>query len=419
MASSDYHHSAAQKEEAFAQMLLDVEQALRTEPRYQAYFTGYAPASIEAYIKHYAAHKVKCLREGPSLVKFNLHQVIEHQEAAYERLFDIQQKKLFDLQVRWRAGEITLPGVVVCQQFNRWRRHIHACPWLPPITPVEYDLYCDYLASPACRDLGHHPDHRRFDDWQEYDWMRAEWQQQQPDPPILADHDERSPYPAWYAYYDARLGVPAGYPFATHPNRRGERQEHYEDLYFADKRARDPQPPYVPDKRPVYYNHAPETADDAPDHYIERSIAPFAAFARAFDPDPERLIRYRRAWLRVQGGHYSHYNERADTSREDLWDAPNPWPVAAHADWRMGIIATAQELDRALLLAALPAVFEDYQFRLATGLAPAAPDKYRAYHDSDPSKDDDMAEDCAPPDYLTEAILRGRELAGEARDFDY
>ena len=418
--ATHYHLDAAEREEEFARQQRNFEHELRTEPRYQPYLAGYAPASVEAFIKHYAAHKVRCLREGPGMVKFRLHQVIEYQEAAYERLFDIQQKKLFDLQVRWRAGEIALPGVVVCEQFERWGRRTHACPWLPPITPAEYDLYCEYLASPACRDVGDHPEHRRFDNWQEYDWMRADWRQQQPDPPTLAPHEDHCPYPDWYVYYDARLGAPAGYPFATHSNHKGERQEHYDELYLAEKRARDaPQPPYVPDPRPFYYDHTPETADDAPGLYIEQAIAPFAAFARAFDPAPEPLIDYRRAWLRLQGAHHSHYIERADTSRESLWDAPNPWPVAAHGDWRLGIVAAAQELDRALLLAALPAVFEDYQFRLATGLALAAPDKYRAYHDPDDSKAKDTASDCAPPAYLIEAILGGRELAGEPRNFDY
>ncbi|MBF9223452.1 hypothetical protein [Hymenobacter ruricola] len=417
--ATNYHLNAAEEAERFARQQRDFEHELRTDPRYQPYLAGYEPASVEAFIKHYAAHKVKCLRTGPGMVKFRFHQVIEYQESAYERLFDIQQKKLFDLQVRWRAGEIALPGVLVGEQFNRWSRYIHACPWLPPITPAEFELYCEYLASPACRDVGDHPDHRRFDNWQEYDWMRAGWRQQQPHPPTLEAHDDYCAYPDWYAYYDARLGAPAGYPFATHPNHKGERQEYYEDLYFADKHTREPPAPYVPDPRPSYYDHAPETADSAPDEYIEQDPARFEAFARAFEPDPEPLIAYRRAWLRLQGSHHSHYTERADTSRENLWAAPNPWPVAAHADWRLGIVAAAQELDRTRLLAALPAVFDDYQFRLATGLALAAPDAYRAYHDANGPEDDDMEEYCATPTYLTTAILGGRELAGEPRDFNY
>jgi hypothetical protein len=417
--ASDYYHKAAAQEEEFARRQLEFEHELRTDPRYQAYLAGYEPASAERFIKHYAAHKIDCLRKGPDMVKFRLHQAIEYQEDAYERMFDIQQKKLFDLQVRWRTGEITLPGVVMHQQFVKWERYPHACPWLPPITPAEYALYLEYLASPACQDVGHHPDHHRPFGWQDYDRMRDDWVRTQPNPPDEDSLDCMS-YPDWYAYYDAHQGVPAGYPFATHPDHKGERQEYYCELAWEAERAAGPPPaPYVPDRRPPYYgNHPDRSFDEPPGLYIDQKNEVFADFARRFDPDPEPLIAYHRAYLRLQNAHYCHINERTDSSRELLWDAKGPWPVAAHADWRQGIVLAAQELHRALLLAALPAVFEDYQFRLATGLAPAAPDQYRAYHDTD-KPDDDPEKKCGPIEAWTEHILRGRELAGEPLDFEF
>jgi len=417
--ATDYHLGAAEEEEQFARQQRDFEHELRTDPRYQPYLAGYEPASAEAFIKHYAAHKVNCLRKGPDMVKFRLHQAIEYQEEAYERLFDVQQKKLFDLQVRWRAGEISLPGVAVCQQFMTWETHIHACPWLPPITPAEYALYCDYLASSACQDVGHHPDHPRPYNWQGYDNMRDDWRRTQPDLPA-DEFLDCTPYPAWYAYYDAHTGAPAGYPFATHPNHKGEREDYYRELALAEKRATEgPSAPYVPDPRPFYHDFdAQESFDSPPGWYIDKYAQRFEEFARAFDPDPEPLAAYHRAWLRQQSAHYSHCLQQTESSRELLWDAKGPWPVAAHADWRQGIVGAAQELHRALLLAALPAVFDDYGFRLATGLAPAAPDQFRAYHDAS-KPDNDPAEYCAVPDYLKRLILRGRELAGEPRDFNY
>jgi hypothetical protein len=416
--SADYHQQAAEKEEEFARLQLEIEHELRTDPRYQHYLAGYEPASAEQFVKYYAAHKIHCLREGPGMVKFRLHQAIEHQEDAYERLFEIQQKKLFDLQVRWRAGEITLPGIVIHEQFRRWGRYLHICPWLPPITVAEYELYCAYLASPACQDVGHHPDYPHSHDWQDYDRMRDDWRSTQSNPP---DDDtlDCTPYPAWYAYYDAHLGWPAGYPFATHPDHKGERQTYYCDLAWADQVATDgPPAPYVPDPRPFYYGHHPQRSfEDPPGLYIDQKTEKFAEFARAFEPDPEPLIAYYRAYLRLQNENHCHTMERTACSLEQLWDAKGPWPVAANADWRLGIVLAAQELHRALLLAALPDVFEEYQFRLATGLAPAAPDKYRAYHDT--AQADDVEVKCAPSPAWVELILRGRELAREPQDFDY
>lgn len=419
MASSDYYQNAAAKEEHYAQLQRDFEHEMRTDPRYQAHLAAYEPASAERFIAHYAAHKIHCLREGPGMVKFRLHQAIEYQEDAYERLFDIQQKKMFDLQVRWRAGEITLPGVFIHEQFMRWKRYPHACPWLPPITTAEYEMYLDYLASPACQDVGHHPSHQRFSDWQDYDRMRDDWRRTQPNRPADESLD-CTPYPDWYAYYDARTGAPAGYPFAICSDHKGERQEYYADLAWDEERTlAGPTAPYVPDPRPFWSgNHHERSFDDPPGLYIDQYTERFAPFARAFEPDPEPLIAYFRAYLRLQNTGFSHIMERTESSRELLWDAKGPWPVAAHPDWRVGIVEAAQELHRALLLAALPAVFEDYQFRLATGLTPAAPDQYRAYHDTD-KPDDDPAEECAVPEAWAKLILRGRELAGEPRDYDY
>ena len=423
----DYDQQALDREAELEQVRLATEHTLRTDPRYQAHLAGYAPASVEAFIQHYARHKVRCLERGPGMMKFRLHQVIEYQEQAYEWLFDVQRKKLFDLQVRWRAGEITLPGIQTYQQFEAWQRHgIHVCPFLPPVTRAEYELYCDWLASPDCQAFAHHPDHHYLgSEWQDYEAMRNEWARQQVPPPPATDDDqwtEYHDYPAWFAYYDARTGAPAGYPFATHPNRRGELQDHYQDLAREEKRAQQPSAPHVPDPRPdvMGFGAPPDAFDDAPDRYLTEDDWHFAAFARRFDPDPETLLAYRRAMLRVLNESYNHVLDLTSRNLQLLAHARGPWPVPAHADWRQGIYAAAAQLHRELLLAALPAVFEDYEFRLQTGLQPAPPDKYRAYHDTDdPDPAEDPATDCAIMPYLEKAILRGRELAGEPRDFDF
>lgn len=421
----DYHQQALDREIELEQVRLATIHALRTDPRYQAHLAGYTPASAEAFIQHYARHKVRCLEQGPGMVKFRLHQVIEYQEEAYERLFDVQRKKLFDLQVRWRAGEITLPGIQTYQQFETWQRQgIHRCPFLPPITRAEYELYRDWLASDACQEFANHQDHPRLEsEWQDYDAMRREWARQQVPPPPASDENswaEYADYPAWFAYYDGRTGAPAGYPFATPPNRRGALQDRYMDLARKAEWAINPPKPYVPDPRPdVMGGHdAPDAFEDAPDRYLTEDDWHFAEFTRRFDADPETLLAYRRAMLCVFNDNYNNVLNLTNQNLELLKDARGPWPVPAHADWRQGIYAAAAQLHRELLLAALPAVFDDYEFRLQTGLQPAPPDEYRAYHDDDQPTQEDPEEYVIMP-YLKKGILRGRELAGEPRDFNY
>ena len=419
----DYHQQALAREAELEQVRLATEHALRTDPRYQAHLAGYTPASVETFIQHYARHKVRCLEQGPGMVKFRLHQVIEYQEEAYERLFDVQRKKLFDLQVRWRAGEITLPDIQTYQQFEAWQRNgIHHCPLLPPISRAEYELYRDWLASEDCQEFANHQDHHRDNsEWQEYDGMRNAWAAQQPgavpDPDPWTDYHN---YPAWFTYYDARTGAPSGYPFGTHANRRGERQDHYMELARLEKHAQEPPKPYVPDPRPdvMGMHSAPDAFADAPDRYLTEDDWHFAEFARRFGADPETLLAYRRAMMCVFNDHYNNVLNLTNQNLELLADARGPWPVPAHPDWRQGIYTAAARLHRELLLAALPAVFEDYEFRIQTGLQPAPPDEYRAYHDDD-KPTEDPAEECRIMPYLEKGILRGRELAGEPQDFNY
>ncbi|WP_046244312.1 hypothetical protein [Hymenobacter terrenus] len=427
MSSPDFDRQALAREAELDAVRLATEHTLRTDPRYQAYFAGYTPASVEAFIQHYARHKVQCLDRGPNMVKFRLHQVIEYQEEGYDRLFDVQRKKLFDLQVRWRAGEITLPGIQTYQQFAQWQRaaFIYRCPFLPPITRAEYELYLAWLASDACQEFGHsQSNHRAASDWQDYDSMHAEWARQQPNAPAPTEDDnwtEYQDYPAWFAYYDAHTGAPAGYPFQTHSNRRGERQDYYMELASEEQHATNlSTPPTAPDPRPrlMEFGTAPDSFDDAPDRFLTEDDWHFAEFTRRFDADPETLLTYHRAMLCVFNESYNRVLDLTNQNIQLLGDARGPWPVPAHPDWRQGILAAAAHLHRELLLAALPTVFDDYEFRIQTGLLPAAPDQYRAYHD-DQKPEEDPAKRCAIMPYLEEDILRGRELAGEPRDFNY
>ncbi len=422
---------AEQASQQFQEQLRATEARLRTDPRCRAFFAPYPPEQQEAFIAHYLQRKAHYLTKGPNLLKYRLHQAIEYQEDAYERLFDIQQKKLFDLQVQWRAREIDLPGIRVHQQFNHWENNIHRCPFLPPITPQEYALYREYLAT-AAQDVGHDIEHGRSADWQGYEHLRDRWQA------IHSGHpnpeQEGEDYPDWYAYVDRHLQRPAGYPFATHPDLRGERQKYYLKLAREEKQAqRAPNPPELPltppDPRPAYdailaKDHQYDRLNDDPDHYLSDEDGPydgrFTEFTRRFHPAADHIFALRRAMRRQYSTHYNAIHERIEQSIALLTDTDDRIPIEAHPDWRAAVTAAAAHQHRRLLLKALPTVWADYEFRIATGLQPAEPDQYRAYHDDDraynphpPEKDETIAP------YLEKGILRGRELAGEPRDWDF
>ena len=69
------------------------------------------------------------------------------QEAA-EQLWEMQQRKLFELQCRWRAEKVTLPvdQVELSQDLRTWGS-IERCPLVSCITAAEVNGYLAYRSS--------------------------------------------------------------------------------------------------------------------------------------------------------------------------------------------------------------------------------------------------------------------------------
>ncbi|MDO7873227.1 hypothetical protein Q5H93_00675 [Hymenobacter sp. ASUV-10] len=389
---NDYHRRKAAEEQRLAQLVRDTEHELRTNPDYQPYFAGYDPASVEGFIRAYAQRKVHYLQSGPTMVRWTTHQASEFREEAYERLWEIQQKKLFDLQCQWRAGRLRLPGVDLCEQFHDFGEHPERCAWLPPITPDEVAAYRDYLLSDECVDVGY--DHRlRSYEWQNYENTCFEGLKE-------ATGYGRQPYHPWYRYYDARFGPG---PQLGLPDVRGPRQEFY--LNLGDKEETPaaegpaPRPDPVYDRRPHYGPYA--ELEDA-----------YTAFMERFETIPE-LMEKRRAFENV-----THYgvDDELIMAMDLLTQVPELLPVPEDApEWRPVILQLAAQVRKQLLAEALPLVYDDYRLRLDMGLRPAPP--YRSYRDDD---DDDISPRRKEwQDKDREKILRGRERNGEPRDFNY
>ncbi len=393
MASADYHTRAAEEAEKYSQLIRDTAHQLRTDPAYQACFAGYEPASVEHFIQYYANHKAHWLQDGPLHLKWRIEGASEFRAEAYERLWEIQQKKLFDLQERWRAGEIELPGVTIGMQFHGYlERIIHRLDWVPPITAEEVALYRDYLLSDACRDVGHGPDTHHHWAWQDYEDMRA--LALAPDPDAVFDP---RPYPDWYRYYDARTGTQ---PFQR-PNRRGEREAFYRAR--ADREADELKPSTPPDEhdaRPWWHQLASDEKRDL-----------FAEFAQRFDPTPN-LLALRAAYDEGTG---KWKNERVTDGLimniDLLLKARERLAIDADADdWRQPLIDLGNQLRKTLLAVALTDVYEEeYLLRRQTGLTLAPPDPDRTIRETEPEWLNEVRQE----------ILRGRELNGEPRDFNY
>ena len=383
------------------------EAELLAQPAFAEAMAPYFAQSLPLVARQYAIAKAGAYIKGPMLLKHTGARFVELREAAAHDLWEIQQKKLFDLQCRWRAEHITLPGVRHTEEFRQWEKYIEYCPWLPPITADEVALYQAYLRSDA------YEPNRNWS-WQAYDTFRrtAEGGEETPDDDEDHDEDEgddgyeateRRGYrtlPAWYRYHDAATG--AGSLLAL-PDVRGEKEAYYIGLTEADKA-----------EKLAAQRARGDMAASLPWHPFISGKDCRRYFRQFEDPaELPRLLRWHEAELADNRRRHGYLYEATHWIERALESQAAPWPIAAHADWRQAVIAAGMRAWGHQLAEVLAEVWQEQEQNRALGLSVTGP---KVYGDRKPFEEVDWAEE---ETYQPKFILRGRELAGEPRDFNF
>jgi len=379
---------------------------LRAHPALAEALAPYHAQSESTVVRLYANAKAAAFIKGPLLLKRTGARFIEVREDAAHDLWEIQQKKLFDLQCRWRAEQLTLPGVRHTEEFRQWEKYIDYCPWLPPITAEEVALYESYLRS------DHYVPNQNWA-WQDYNRFRRtiEGSDQAPDDDEAngddgdgykaATHRAYRSLPAWYQYHNEATGENL---LLTLPDVRGEKEAYYIGITEADKeeklaaqRARGDMAASLP-WHPIFLHH-----DD---------LTPY--FRQFEDPaDLPRLLRWYEASREDDRRRQGYLFEATHWMEKALEHQATPWPIAAHADWRQAVIAAGMRAWGHQLAEVLTDVWQEEEQNRALGLPLTGP---KIYGDRAPFAEVDWAEE---ETYQPKFILRGRELAGEPRDFNF
>lgn len=378
---------------------------LMAQPAFVEAMAPYFAQSPPHVARMYANAKAAAYLRGPVLLKQTEARFMEVREAAAHDLWEIQQKKLFDLQCRWRAEQITLPGVRHTEEFRQWEKYIEYCPWLPPLTADEVALYEAYLRSDS------YEPNRNWS-WQAYDTFRrtAEGNDDSDDDDDDSDDDsdgytaaDRRDYrtlPAWYQYHDAATG--AGSLLAL-PDVRGDKEAYYIGITEADKA-----------EKLAAQRARGDMAASLPWHPLS-TTTDYSAYFRQFEDPAElpRLLRWYEA-DRTDGLHRRGYlYEATHWMERGLADQAAPWPIAAHPDWRLAVIAAGKRAWGHRLADVLAEVWQEQEQNRALGLSVMGP---KVYGDRKPFEELDWTEE---ETYQPKFILRGRELAGEPRDFNF
>lgn len=353
-----------------------IRQQLQVDTNMQKWFEQFNKYSWDYFIQRYAFLKYLSLRHPDLYINDFKPENKQYNELAKEALEAIQQKKLFNLQCQWRAGSIDLPFVQLTYDFELiGRKLIMECPFLPPVEQDEVELFVQYLRSSASADLNLYDMY----DWQNYDQMREE--------------DETGEFcstPSWYEYYDSMRGT--GYLLRL-SNARGLKEDNYMEI------ALDHQ-------RPDRHDHTPNPESLKPSPDYDAKID----FARCFEAPEvmESIISHIKTDKR-NGDH-----EMLDSDYEFLKSIPDTIPFEPHHDWRESLRLTVIFYRNNKIAEALPRVWRHY-YR-PVGNAPEAYVRKRiATADFDLAKLDD----CGVRHILIDRLLKGRELLGEPRDFNF
>jgi hypothetical protein len=368
---------ANEKQKFFKQLEQEFYEEVKNSETAREYFASYRPDSIESFIKTYVTRKMHLL-QCYEFYSGEYHEKeiseLNYQRKAEEMLQLILQKKLFNMQLRWRAGQLVIDEIDIAYDFEFWTKHIFACTFVPTITSHELELMKEYLL--------------RFDEDDEVDDHYTRWQ----DYDSLTQKDEfgdMEDMPDWYDFYDSRMGTRM---LLLLPNHKGKMEDFYLD--FSRKPAGAVNPPVnTPEPLPYLYGWGTD----------------IFGFAEHFEKD-----KYFSALFK-----YYKYYEGKDHRRPNFDDlkqtiqylltADRPVYMKSHLTWDKALMAAAKEYRNTKIVEALDFAFEEYLMMKELGFSKdKSPEEITKEYNNDPLVQ-----------LFREKILQGRVQNGEPKDFDY
>ena len=351
----------------------EIENDLLTNPKYKDFFEMYSAFSIKNFINSYKYSKAHWIEFSDHFAKAEERQILKYSELAFEKLWEIQQKKLFDMQCLWRAESLQIPVIETSHDFMYWEQAITQCSFVPAINENEYDLYCEYLLSDSYQD-----NVSLSDRWQDYDTFKKQY----------LDSREGISKPEWYFYYDTRMGTGS---LLSLPDVRGDKEEFYRNLFFENDKLENPEKYIIKepsDKRPVFKYYEKEVLEE----FINE-------FETAKVKESYRLAKVKK-----------HLDVEMD---DDILDALEILKETAEVsfisatNWRDSIILTAKQVEKESTFKAMSNAYKNYHKRLESGIAfPGSPEK-------------DLEFTLQLIKIFKDQIIKGRVLNGEPADFNF
>ncbi len=316
--------------ERYEEIVKDTIKELYSNARYWEFFKTFNEESVHDFITEYASKKAYYIVNGNLLLSRKEREQFLFRDLAENCLWEIQQKKLFNMQAEWRAGLIEQTGIEVTRDFYCFEKSIRQCHFLPVVTSGELSMYMDYLES------GAYNEKTWYYHWQDYDSIKNAG-------------DCKDVIPAWYRYYDSKMGTDY---LMLLPDKRGEEEKKYLEAW-----------------KQHHGNNNVLNGDDemfpstGPDLYLNYETLDF--FIKTFEN--RNLLNYFQA-AEKKPEIISDEALLQDSLRL-LQKAEINVQLPQAGDWKQAIIKGASQFKTSQILANLPLVFDDYLFRIKSGIS--------------------------------------------------
>lgn len=369
--SQDHYDKSIAKLLEEKQLKIKWKKEIEENQSIQNYFKGYNPDGIDTFVNMYLAEKYLAHNHADFYEKQIEKKRTQWIDLANEHLECILQKKLFDLQCLWRAEQIKIDEILICFDFEMWGRDIFNCPFLEPINNDDIKLYQNFLNSGQA-------DRNSYYEWQDYDSLREEY--------ISGDGD--STIPEWYEYHNLRTGNSSLFLLS---NSRGEKEEFYTNLVNAKSREECEKKQL---ENPISFDKKPYLS------YGDNQV--LELFSKTFEntEDNKKFKNYQE---------YNVRNTSGDSTDELIWamaDVDEYISIESHYDYKQALEMAYNKYFLGKIAEHLPIAHQQYVFNRNMSLTIKKKD------------DQDNFYLTLRNDYH-QKILKGREMNGEPRDFDF
>lgn len=363
----------------------EIENDLKTNPKYKEFFEMYNPSSIDGFISHYKHKKASWLTYGEMYKNKKDNWDLYYRNLAMQKLWEIQQKKLFDLQCLWRAEKVNLPEIEVCIDFRYWECRIDECNFIEPITEDEVELYKQYLKS---------PDFEKdrmwmLSTWQDYDDFKRQYQREEEDGVLSL--------PEWYMFYDSRKGTGV---MLTLPDIRGEKEMVYHKIWAAEfhRKIAEKKQQQIADGTYI----EPPKPDPRP-HFSYYEEGGMKSFIQKFED--KKIMDY---YIAMEKNRELREDRELEDAIETLKRAEEDVPIDGYFNWREAVIKTANQYEQEKVFDEMDSAYEEYLSRINLGIAhEPATEKSRRWADGEWLEGE------------KKRLIEARILNGEPGDFNF